>query len=274
MIEIPEAIILAKQLQEELTGKMITYAIADSSHHKFAWYNGDPKDYSEVLEGKTVTGACAYGGKLHLLLSEDTGIGFFDGSSLSFYSDKSQAPKKHQLLLEFDDNSVLVCTIRMYGCIAAYVGEYDNGYDKLAKEKVDVFSEQFTYEYFKSLRPEGKKLSVKGFLATEQRIPGLGNGVAQDIMLEAGLHPKRDIATLNEEEWTKLYQAVVNILRVMTEQGGRDVEKDIYGKNGGYLTLLSKNTYGGPCLKCGNFIQKEQYLGGVIYYCPHCQKGK
>jgi len=58
----------------------------------------------------------------------------------------------------------------------------------------------------------------------------------------------------------------------MTEKGGRDTEKDLFGQNGRYKTLLSKNTVNQPCPNCGNTIMKEAYLGGAVYYCPVCQK--
>jgi formamidopyrimidine-DNA glycosylase len=57
----------------------------------------------------------------------------------------------------------------------------------------------------------------------------------------------------------------------MTESGGRDTEKDLYGNPGGYPTILSKNTFGNPCKKCGSKIVKEAYLGGSVYFCSGCQ---
>lgn len=272
MIELPEAIVLADQLKGTLTGKQITCATADSSHHKFTWYNGNPEDYSELLEGRTIEDAVSYGGKVHIKMNGEVGLAFSDGATLSYFEPGAAVPDKHQLLLEFDDGSALVVTVRMYGGIFSYIGEMDNEYDRIAREAPDVFTDSFSFDYFMSLRPEKKKLSVKGFFATEQRIPGLGNGVAQDIMLEAGLHPKRDISTLSEEEFHRLYQVIPDLLWKMTEEGGRDTEKDLFGRNGGYLTQMSKNTYGGPCLNCGTYIQKEAFLGGVIYFCPNCQK--
>jgi formamidopyrimidine-DNA glycosylase len=53
--------------------------------------------------------------------------------------------------------------------------------------------------------------------------------------------------------------------------GGRDTEKDFFGHNGRYKTILSKNTVKNPCPNCGNKIVKEQYLGGAVYFCPSCQ---
>ena len=58
----------------------------------------------------------------------------------------------------------------------------------------------------------------------------------------------------------------------MVERGGRDTERDLFGKTGGYQTQMSKNTVGKPCLRCGETIVKEAYMGGSVYYCPHCQK--
>ena len=57
----------------------------------------------------------------------------------------------------------------------------------------------------------------------------------------------------------------------MTDKGGRDTEKDLFGNFGKYKTILSKNTYKNPCPNCGGTITKEAYLGGSVYYCQICQ---
>jgi formamidopyrimidine-DNA glycosylase len=58
----------------------------------------------------------------------------------------------------------------------------------------------------------------------------------------------------------------------MTDQGGRDTEKDLFDNRGGYKTILSKNTLESSCPKCGGKIEKESYMGGAVYFCPKCQK--
>jgi formamidopyrimidine-DNA glycosylase len=273
MIELPEGIALAKQLESELKNKKIIDAAADSSHHGFAWYQGDPAKYKELFTGRTVEGAYSYGGKLHIRLSDDCGLMFCDGTSLRYYTDKKKLPKKHQLYLEFDDSTYLICTIRMYGGIFGYTGTFENGYDIVAKEKPPVFSDEFNLNYFKELLSSSKpKLSAKAFLATEQRIPGLGNGVAQDILFNAKISPRRDMMTLSSEELEKLFYVTKETLLDMTQKSGRDVETDIYGNPGGYKTIMSKNTYTSPCPRCGGEIKKEAYLGGSVYYCTGCQK--
>jgi formamidopyrimidine-DNA glycosylase len=115
-------------------------------------------------------------------------------------------------------------------------------------------------------------LSAKAFLATEQRIPGLGNGVLHDILWTARIHPRRKLATLSDDKMGRMYDAVKSVLPAMAEQGGRDTERDLFGQPGGYKTILSKHTLGTPCPVCGSTIQKATYLGGSIYFCPACQK--
>jgi formamidopyrimidine-DNA glycosylase len=112
---------------------------------------------------------------------------------------------------------------------------------------------------------------LKAFLATNQRIPGLGNGVLQDILYNARFHPKKKINSLDEIGKEDLFVSIRNTLSKMTELGGRDTEKDIYGNPGGYTSILSKNTLSSPCKRCGSQIIKEAYLGGSIDYCSGCQ---
>ena len=115
------------------------------------------------------------------------------------------------------------------------------------------------------------KLSAKAFLATEQRIPGLGNGTLQDILFNARVHPKRKVESLSEAEKRAVFDSVKVTLAQMTAQGGRDTETDIFGQPGGYATKCSKHTVDKPCAVCGTPIVKQSYMGGSVYFCPTCQ---
>jgi len=274
LIELPEGIALARQIDSELRDKRIKHIVADSSHHKFAWYSGNPADYTELFANKVVEGAYSYGGKVHIKLSQDCGFMFCDGTSIRYYTNSEELPKKHQLLIEFDDSTYLVCRVRLYGGVFGYTGIFDHGYDVVARTKPAVFSDEFNMDYFMGLLAtvEKPKLSAKAFLATEQRVPGLGNGVVQDVLFNAGINPKRDMATVDKAGLEKLLHSLKKTVVEMTQEGGRDVELDIYGEPGGYKTIMSKNTYRHACPRCGGVIKKESYLGGSVYYCKECQE--
>ncbi len=207
------------------------------------------------------------------ILLEDTRIVLGDGVALRFIPADQKRPAKHQLLVEFADGSALVATVQMYGGMWCFrEGEFDNPYYQIACTKPSPLSEEFDAVYFAGLLDEkGRKKSAKAFLATEQRIPGLGNGGLQDILYQANIHPKRSMASVIDQELESLFLAIKSTLWQMAEQGGRDTEKDLFGQPGGYRTVLSRNTVNTPCPRCGELIRKEAYMGGSIYYCSTCQ---
>lgn len=273
MIEIPEADVLARQLNQAVIGKTIAQAEAAHSPHKFAWYQGNPADYPVRLEGRTIQNARPQGGALELHAGEMI-IALSEGIRFSFHPAGSDLPDRHQLLLRFSDGSALSAVVQMYGGLLCFrQGEADNPYYLVATQKPSPLTDDFDRVYFDVLiqLQDLQPLSVKALLATEQRIPGLGNGVLQDILYHAGLHPKRKLESVSGQEKDRLFESIKQTLRVMAEQGGRDTEKDLFGEPGGYATCCSKNTVGKPCEQCGSQIQKAAYMGGSIYFCPGCQ---
>jgi len=274
MIEIPEALTLASQIKETINEKQIINVVAGQTPHKFAWYHGDPQKYHEILVGKTINMATAFGGIVDIKADNAT-ILISDGVAFRYHRKDEKRPGKHQLLLEFNDFSAVSASVHMYGGIWCFIDEdeFKYPYYKIAKEKPSPLSDEFNSSYFDKLISSQtvQKLSVKAFLATEQRISGFGNGVLQDILWKAKIHPKRKINTLNDENREVLYSTIKAILSEMTKLGGRYTEKDLYGNNGNYKTIMNKNNVGSSCISCGGIIKKENYLGGSIYYCENCQ---
>jgi formamidopyrimidine-DNA glycosylase len=273
MIELPEARVLATQLRETVTGKGVSTVVAAHTEHKMAWYYGNPDEYNALLQHQSIDGADAYGGFVEISAGTRR-ILYSEGINLRFFPDKKNIPKKHQLLLEFTDASILCASVRMYGGVGCFMeDEFHNDYYSLAKEKPSPLSLEFDETYFDTLISSDtvQPLSVKAFLATKQRIPGLGNGVLQDILYNAKIHPKRKIYSLSEAQKSDLFSSIKNTLGDMVENNGRDTEKDIFSKRGGYMTKVGRNTVGTPCKVCGSLIVKENYMGGSIYYCTGCQ---
>lgn len=273
MLEIPEAFAMAKQLEETLKGKVISRVIAAKSPHGFAWYFGEPAAYDELLTGKQITGAVSYGGRPELH-AEDMVLSVGDGVNIRYYPKDKKRPDKHQLLVEFEDGDAIICTVQMYGGMWVFKdGENEDFYYLAAKEKPSPLSEDFDKEYFRSLLTEDiSKISAKAFLATEQRIPGLGNGVLQDILWKAHIHPKRKMNTLTEHEMDEMYGCVKAVLKEMTDAGGRNTEKNLFGNPGGYATVMSKKNKENFCPACGGWVSQMAYMGGKVYVCETCQK--
>jgi len=271
MIELPESRNLSRQLNDTIKGKKVLNVATNKSPHKFAWFRGNPAEYHELLAGKTISGSAAFGGMAELYAGSMRLV-FSDGINLRYIETGGKIPDKHQLLIEFDDFSSLACSVQMYGALLLLGDEETERYNEYARQKINPLSDEFDEACFRSLYiGSDSKLSVKAFLATNQRIPGLGNGVLQDILFNAGIHPKRKMGTLSDTGFNSLYHSVKSTLSDMTAKGGRDTEKDIFGRDGGYMTLMSNKTKDLPCPVCGNGITREAYMGGNIYFCPKCQ---
>ena len=251
MIEFPEAMTLSKQLNETIKGKTISTVIAGHTKQKLTWYYGDPKNYQRLLDHKKIGTATAFGAFVEIS-AQNINILFRDGVNLRFFKDRSLIPEKHQLLLEFTDKSLLVAFVQMYGGVGCFIqNELDNTYYTVAKERPSPLSKEFNKGYFTTLVHDDRvqNVSLKAFLATEQRIPGLGNGVLQDILFNAQIHPKQKINALSETQTQELFRSLKSTLTEM----------------------VSKNTVGTPCDVCGSTILKNNYMGGSIYFCPGCQ---
>lgn len=275
MIELPEALSRAKELNHYLTGKKIIKVLLPTSFHKFCWFEGDVASYPSQLEGRIMKGARGFGIFVEIECDQGVYVCVNDGVNMTVFTSCDEIPSKYQLAIIFEDQTSLVFQVAMYGSIICHHGNYENEYYLKSLEKISPISSQFTYSYFMSILESLKPtMSIKAFLATEQRFPGIGNGVLQDILWEASLHPKRKVNSLSKQESQRLFKAIQNILGEMIEQGGRDTEKNIFGYLGGYRTRLSKKTLQQPCPRCQTPIEKANYLGGTIYFCSECQKEK
>ncbi len=271
MLELPESYTLAKQMQQKLSGKTIERVMVEKSPHRFAFYSEYKDEYEALLKGRTVTGARNLGGILELDL-DGCFIYFSDGAYPKFY--EGEPPQKHQLLLGFTDGTGFTVSVQMYGVLHAYkAGECRHDYYISSATRLNPLQEGFTFDYFSSLyKPNGKKLSAKAFLATEQRIPGLGNGVLQDILFTAKIDPRFDMRDATDGDMFDLYDSTCSVMKKMCERGGRNTEKDFFGNPGGYECILCKTTLDTPCPRCGHTVAKAPYMGGAVYFCENCQK--
>ncbi len=271
MIEFPEAINLSLQINQELKNKKVEKVLPPTSSHKFCFFNGDPLEYNQMLSNQNIIKAEGFGIFVEIIF-DDAKLFFNDGVNIRLYDANGLLPDKYQLAILFTDKSMLVFSVAMYGCIYCYKGITNNKYYHISKDSLPIISDDFSLSYFHNLIDSVKpSMTVKAFLATEQRIPGLANGVLQDILFVAKINPKRKLETLSPDEVKKMFNSIKNTIKSMIEQGGRNTEKDMFGRPGGYKVLLSKNILTIGCPNCNNQIIKETFLGGSVYYCPICQ---
>ena len=275
MFELPEVTLLARQINATLKGKTVRTGDHGNSPHKFVWYNRTEAEFASLVTGKVV-GEAFYRGRWLFIPMEPGFILLFGefGGKLIYHQAGEKPPKKIHLRVDFEDGSYLTELTQMWGAMELYSAEDVWERDYINDMRTAPLDEDFTFEYFNRLIDEAsqqQKTSAKGLLTQNQLIPGLGNACAQDILFNARVHPRQNIAEMSAETRQNLYNAILTTLMTIIENGGRYDEVDLFGNPGGYVRLMDKNTAGKPCPVCGTPIEKFAYLGGACYVCPACQ---
>lgn len=275
MLELPEATTIARQMTARLTGRRVASVTPAEAPPRFAWFTGDVAEYPGLLTGRTITGATSRGGIVDLDL-EGRHLVLFDGVQSRHLDAGDDGRGKHVLRLELDDGTALALGVRMYGGLLLedrLHGDPENGFDQAARRAPSPLGPGFDDAYVEGLIVDDRvrRLPLKAFLATEQRIPGLGNGVLQDILWTAGMHPRRRLNTLDDAERQALRTTVCDVLRAITDAGGRDTETDLTGARGGWATVMCRAALSRGCPRCGGEVERSTYLGGAVYVCPTCQ---
>lgn len=273
MIEYPESYAIARQINKELSGRAITSCIRGNSPHRFAFYNLDKEEYEAKIVGKTIGKSSnkhsyiltSVGTQLILALGEG-------GEKIRLHGKDEELPKKYQLLLGFDDGRHLSVAVSGWGMVSLFTRKEIENHPYLSRVKADPMDKGFTPNKLQEMvEVEEKNPSIKYFLVSEPGISGIGNGMCQEILFEAKIHPKTKIKSLSGTEIDGLHKAITTVVSKACELGGRDNETDIYGNVGAYETRMTAKTAGTPCPNCGTKIEKIAWLGGNCYFCPKCQ---
>jgi formamidopyrimidine-DNA glycosylase len=290
-IEMPEAAILARQMQAELVGKSVAgLALRDCENlQRIGFVNRDPDDFGRLV-GKDVESVVSRGntivvkltGRENLILSPEYGGEIFyhknDGSLLGDRSLPAgrPVPARYHLRLDFSDGSALTVRITSMGGIYASCDEglpqhymYRRDFDPEAPEPTDV---RLSPEAFAEVMRGASRQLKSVLVGKDAVVVGLSNSAFQDIIYRARLHPKRKASDLSPEESAALYEALRFVMAERLRLGGKDRFCDLYGRQGGYVPAMGPGMKGRPCPLCGSPIQKLSLGGGDVFVCLACQK--
>jgi formamidopyrimidine-DNA glycosylase len=105
---------------------------------------------------------------------------------------------------------------------------------------------------------------VKAALMDQTLLAGIGNLLADEILWQARLHPRRTIDSLSEEELSQLATSVRRVVR-------ESVDDDYVARKRSWLTHV-RGRRDAVCPRCGTPLARAVVAGRTTYYCPHCQK--
>jgi formamidopyrimidine-DNA glycosylase len=133
---------------------------------------------------------------------------------------------------------------------------------------IDLLSPEFTRERFVSLLKH-RRDQVRVFLLDKKALDSLGNAYADEVLFEAGIHPKTFCRQLGHEDGIRLHDAIV---KVMTEAVAEveDRAEPIEVKVRDFLKVRRKET----CPRCGAKLRTAGVRGMDSWFCPHCQPAR
>jgi formamidopyrimidine-DNA glycosylase len=124
-------------------------------------------------------------------------------------------------------------------------------------------------------KSRNRTLSVKQFIMESSVVAGVGNIYASEALFRAGIHPLRSAGAISRRRYTRLAQALRDVLNTAIDLGGITLG-DFQGGGGkpGYFSLRP-DVYGRggePCPRCGAAIQATRQGGRSTYFCKVCQR--
>jgi formamidopyrimidine-DNA glycosylase len=130
---------------------------------------------------------------------------------------------------------------------------------------VDILSPAFTREHVVSLLKR-RRDQVRVFLLDKKALDSLGNAYADEVLFEAGIHPKTFCRSLSHEDGVRLHDAIVSVMTEAAAEVARRAEP-IEVKVRDFLKVRLKET----CPRCGSKIRTAGVKGMDAYFCPRCQ---
>jgi formamidopyrimidine-DNA glycosylase len=138
---------------------------------------------------------------------------------------------------------------------------------------IDVFAADL--EAFRAaLTAENRTL--KRALTDPRILSGIGNAYSDEILHAAMLSPVTLTHKLTPEEWSRLYAATRDTLRLWVDRLRSESRAVFPEKVTAFRPEMAVHgRYGKPCPRCGEPVQRIRYADNETNYCARCQtKGR
>jgi formamidopyrimidine-DNA glycosylase len=276
-VELPEAKILAEQMNQEIRGKRVkSYLVKDCERlQRIGMMDKDLTGFNMLVTGE-IESVTSRGNVIRIKLDNGANLilGPEYGGEIFYQTSEKTVPKFH-LRLDFVDGTVLTVRLTSMGVIQALKEDelersyvYKRDFDSTKLSPVD---KEFTFEHFSERMAEHKKMLKSVLVGKDAILVGVSNSTFQDILYRAKLHPKKKASDLNSEEKRRLYDAIRLVINERLRLKGKNKFKDLYRNQGSYAPAMGPNMKGRSCPECGTPIEKLSMGGGHVYLCPFCQ---
>jgi formamidopyrimidine-DNA glycosylase len=191
------------------------------------------------------------------------------GQKPRFVHDAPTEEKHLRAVFVTDGGELRFYDLRRFGVIGLYS---DPG--PLHGSAVDPLGRGFSTAVLAALL-SGARGELKPWLLRQDRIGGIGNIYASEILFAAGIHPQRTAGSLSDAETAALRRETVRILKLAVKHCGTTFSdfQDSRGEIGDYARFLKVyNRAGQACPRCGAAILRLVQQQRSTFCCAQCQE--
>lgn len=247
MPELPEAE-RARQTLERVVGKRI---VAVDDRDTYVSRPHAPGEIAAALVGHEVAGAHRRGKFLWLDTVEGPTLGLHLGMAGQVVLDgPGERPHWDRFAVEFEDGTRLALRDRRRLGRAVL----DPNHDHVGPDAAEVGREEFRR------RVGAGRAPIKARLLDQGAISGVGNLLADQVLWQARLSPRRPVNDLSTDELDRLRREVRSAVRSAVRKGG--------AHTGTFVVARGRD---GVCPRCGHGLARASVGGRTTYWCPSCQ---
>ena len=276
MPELPEVEVVRLGLEKGVVGR--TIATVDVHHDRAVRrHTAGPRDFADLLRGRTVAAARRRGKYLWLPLDSGDAITGHLGMSGQLLVVPSDKPLETHLRirLAFTDGGRELRFVdqRTFGGLQVVAGGADLP-STIAHIARDPLDPEFDDDLFVA-RLRRKVTGVKRALLDQTLVSGIGNIYADEALWRAQLHGGRPTELVTKPKARELLANSRDVLRESLAQGGTSFDA-LYVSTEGVSGLFERSLHaygreGEPCDRCGTPIRREAWMNRSSYSCPRCQ---
>jgi formamidopyrimidine-DNA glycosylase len=232
---------------------------------------------ARVLKGARITGARRIGKRVAVEFATPRGprwlLVHLRMTGVLFYAPDGalppEKPAKHvRAVFELETGRLLFYDPRRFGTF-----DLADDLASIQPAGLEPLSASLTPRRFAALHA-GSPQALKLWLLRQDKLVGLGNIYASEILYDCGLSPERSAGSLDAAQSAALLRSTKAVLRKAITHCGTTFSDfhNVNGEAGGFSRFLKVYGRGGqPCPRCGTAIVRLVQGQRSTFYCPVCQ---
>lgn len=273
MPELAEVEFFRKRWHQAAAGQRVSAVLLHPSAKIFR--GTDSQALLRALPGKRLTSSHAAAKQMLFRFGGDAWLGIHLGMTGDLYvHPRDHSPAKHDHLVLIAENCALVFTDpRMFGRVQFHQGQTPP--DWWTKIAPSILAREFTPAVVTEFLARRQRAPIKAVLLMQERFPGIGNWMADEILWRAAIHPKQPAGSLTPAEIKTLWHECRRVCRLALDKiagRGDTLPPDLNVNIPESWLFKHRWRDGGRCPLTGAALVREEIGGRTTCWSPARQK--